>query len=191
MTDNSFPTLTVTLPSWVVEMCPPGSTYPTDTHRMALVISLARANVARSTGGPFGAAIFDRGTGQVIAPGVNLVVSARAAVAHAEMVAIALAGQALASFDLGVGTELVTSVEPCAMCLGALPWSGVGRMVSGAREEDARSVGFDEGDKPEDWVQSLQRRGIEVVRDVGREDAVAVLLAYVRAGGVIYNGRIR
>jgi tRNA(Arg) A34 adenosine deaminase TadA len=172
------------------EVCPDGAAYATVEERMSLVIELARTNVARQTGGPFGAAVFDVDTGKLIAPGVNLVVSTHAALAHAEMLAIALAGQALESFDLGVrATELVSSTEPCAMCLGAIPWSGVARLVCGARDEDARRIGFDEGDKPADWIGLLGRRGIEVVQDVFRSEATAVLEGYARAGGPIYNGR--
>jgi tRNA(Arg) A34 adenosine deaminase TadA len=75
------------------------------------------------------------------------------------------------------------------MCLGALPWSGVARVVTAARDEDARAVGFDEGDKPAGWTASLQVRGIEVVGDVRRAEAAEVLRAYQRLGGLIYNGR--
>jgi tRNA(Arg) A34 adenosine deaminase TadA len=189
---SAFPSLSVSLPDWMSEMCQPGAIFDAVDERMALVIELARTNVARQTGGPFGAAVFDSETGEVIAAGVNLVVSAHAALAHAEMLAISLAGQALESFDLGVrATELVSSTEPCAMCLGAIPWSGVRRLVCGARDEDARRIGFDEGDKPADWIGLLRRRGIEVVRDVFRSEATAVLDDYARAGGPIYNGRGR
>jgi tRNA(Arg) A34 adenosine deaminase TadA len=187
---SAFPSLTVALPDWMSEVCRPGAVFATLEQRMGLVIELARTNVARQTGGPFGAAVFDIGTGEVIAPGVNLVVSAHAALAHAEMLAIAVAGRALESFDLGVrATELVTSTEPCAMCLGAIPWSGVRRLVCGARDEDARRIGFDEGDKPSDWIGCLRTRGIDVVQDVSRSEATAVLEDYARAGGTIYNGR--
>jgi len=187
---SAFPILTVTLPDWMSEVCRPGAIFATVDERMALVIELARTNVARQTGGPFGAAVFDIETGEVLAPGVNLVVSAHAALAHAEMLAIALAGRALESFDLGVrATELVSSTEPCAMCLGAIPWSGVRRLVCGARDEDARRIGFDEGDKPADWIALLRARGIDVVQDVSRSEATAVLEDYARSGGPIYNGR--
>ena len=187
---SGFPSLTVSLPDWMSEVCRPGAIFATVDERMALVIELARTNVARETGGPFGAAIFDIETGEVIAPGVNLVVSAHAALAHAEMLAIAVAGRALESFDLGVReTELVTSTEPCAMCLGAIPWSGVRRLVCGARDEDARRIGFDEGDKPGGWIALLRTRGIVVVQDVFRSEATAVLEEYARSGGPIYNGR--
>jgi tRNA(Arg) A34 adenosine deaminase TadA len=158
--------------------------------RMGLAIELAKQNVAAGTGGPFGAAVFDVQDGTLIAPGVNLVAATNTAVAHAEMVAIAIAGRVLGSFDLGPRpTELVTSVEPCAMCLGTVPWSGVERLVCGARDEDARAIGFDEGDKPGKWSEKLTARGIEVIMDVRRDEAAAVLMAYTQAGGVIYNGR--
>lgn len=187
---SGFPSLTVSLPDWILEVCRPGAIFATVDERMALVVELARTNVARQTGGPFGAAVFDTETGEVIAPGVNLVVSAHAALAHAEMLAIALAGRALESFDLGVrATELVSSTEPCAMCLGAIPWSGVRRLVCGARDEDARRIGFDEGDKPADWISLLRTRGIDVIQDVFRSEATAVLEGYARSGGPIYNGR--
>jgi tRNA(Arg) A34 adenosine deaminase TadA len=74
------------------------------------------------------------------------------------------------------------------MCLGALPWAGIHSLVCGAREEDARAVGFDEGDKPADWIAGLERRGIRVTRDVRREEARQILEDYVRRGGVVYNG---
>ncbi|MGH8928208.1 MAG: nucleoside deaminase [Acidimicrobiia bacterium] len=186
----SFPSLAVELPPWIGEVCQPGIVYPTVDSRMDLAIALARANITHRTGGPFGAAVFDNESGEIIAPGVNLVVSTRAAVAHAEMVAIALASRALESFDLGIKpTVLVASTEPCAMCLGAVPWSGVAGLVCGATDQDARRIGFDEGDKPEDWTALLQRRGIEVTLGVGRARAAAVLEDYARSGGLIYNGR--
>lgn len=179
--------LRLRLPAWVAEMLP--ATVPDDTAAMRLAIDLARRNVEQDTGGPFGAVVADA-DGRVIAVGVNLVVPESNPTAHAEIVAIALAGQALGSFDLGASgpATLFSSVEPCAMCLGAVPWSGVARLVCGARDEDARAVGFDEGDKPPDWAGALVRRGVTVLRDALREDAAEVLRAYAEAGGPIYNG---
>ena len=75
------------------------------------------------------------------------------------------------------------------MCLGATPWSGVRGPVCGARDEDASAIGFDEGEKPIQWVPALERRGITVVRDVLREEAASVLREYVENGGEIYNAR--
>lgn len=160
---------------------------------MRFVIELARRNIEHCTGGPFGAAVFEAQSGRVVGVGVNLVETSNCSLAHAEMIAIALAQQTAGGYDLGAQGlprhELVTSTEPCAMCLGAIPWSGLRRVVCGARGEDAAAIGFDEGAKPADWVGELRRRGIEVVRDVLREEARAVLQQYANAGGLIYNPR--
>jgi tRNA(Arg) A34 adenosine deaminase TadA len=75
------------------------------------------------------------------------------------------------------------------MCLGAISWSGARRVVCGARESDARAIGFDEGPKLSDWVSALASRGIEVIRDVCRSEAREVLRRYAEAGGPIYNAR--
>jgi len=161
---------------------------------MELAITLAANNV-KNNGGPFGAAVFEQQSGRLVAPGINLVLQTNCSVVHAEIVAIILAQQQVANFDLGAeglpGYELVTTVEPCAMCLGAIPWSGISSLVCGARDEDARSIGYDEGDKPADWPRKLQSRTISVTRDILRNRAKAVLQQYLDAGGIIYNGRIR
>jgi tRNA(Arg) A34 adenosine deaminase TadA len=156
-------------------------------------VELSRLNVRNGTGGPFGAAIFERETGRLLAPGVNLVVGSGCSVFHAEMVAVMVAQKVLETFDLGSEGlppyELVASTEPCAMCLGATPWSGVRHLVCGARDEDARAVGFDEGAKMAEWVGSLEDRGISVELGVLRDEAVAVLREYAALGGEIYNSR--
>ena len=182
------------LPAWVEgSLAGEDRTYPAVEDRMRLVVGLARENVRRGTGGPFGAAIFERETGRLLAPGVNLVVGSCCSVFHAEMVAIMIAQKILGNFDLGDASvpayELVTSTEPCAMCLGATPWSGVRGLVCGARDEDASAVGFDEGAKPPEWVSALEGRGIAVTLDVLREEAAGVLREYTALGGEIYNSR--
>lgn len=160
--------------------------------RVRFVIDLARQNIEHRTGGPFGAAVFEAATGRVAGVGVNLVEASSCSMAHAEMVAIAMAQQTVGNYDLGAGGglyELATSTEPCAMCLGAIPWSGLRRVVCAAHGEDAAAIGFDEGAKPGDWVGELRKRGIEVVRDVLRDEARAVLQLYARSDGLIYNPR--
>ena len=189
-----FPTLELSLPSWLEEYVEnSGRIFPSIEDRMRFVVGLSRMNVRHETGGPFGAAVFDRETGELLAPGVNLVTTANCSVAHAEIVALIIAQQASGSFDLGepgrLHYELVASTEPCAMCLGATPWSGVRGLVTGARGEDAEAIGFDEGAKPPDWVRSLEKRGITVTRDVLRDEAAAVLREYAASDGEIYNPR--
>ncbi len=189
-----FPRATVSLPGWVEELLSDlGREYPTEEDRMRLVVELSRSNVDHGTGGPFGAGIFDLNTNRLVAPGVNLVATANLSAAHAEMVATMISQQVVGHFDLGgeglPPYELVASTKPCAMCFGATPWSGVRRLVCGAREEDARAIGFDEGPKTPDWVASLEQRGISVARDVCRDEASAVLRYYAEKGGMIYNAR--
>lgn len=160
--------------------------------KMQFVVDLARRNINEKSGGPFAAAVFETDTGRLVAPGVNIVETQNCSIAHAEMMAIALAQQTVGCYDLGsdsVSRELITSTEPCAMCLGAIPWSGVRRVVCAARGDDACAIGFDEGAKPANWAAALQERHIEVVRDVLRPQARAVLQHYRDSGGAIYNGR--
>lgn len=189
-----FPEITVRLPDWVSELLAGRQEiYPTVEDRMRLAVELSRLNSQHGTGGPFGAVVFESASGRLLAPGVNLVTSLNCSVLHAEVVAIMIAQRSVGDFDLGgVGRpryELVASTEPCAMCLGATPWSGVMRLVCGARAEDVERIGFDEGMKPEGWTASLEERGIAVVRDVLQDEAAAVLREYSEGQGEIYNGR--
>jgi tRNA(Arg) A34 adenosine deaminase TadA len=159
------------------------------SERMQLAIALSRESVLQETGGPFGAVVVHEQTGEVVSVGINLVTRAGLSIAHAEMVALSLAQLSMGQWNLShTGPmQLVTSCEPCAMCFGALPWSGISSLVCGARKRDAEAAGFDEGDKPGQWVRSLQRRGIEVERGVLRSEAAEVLTYYRDNGGPIYN----
>lgn len=188
------PLLTLTLPDWLdAALRERPSQFTTVGERMSLVLDLARANVERGAGGPFGAAVFERDSGRLISAGVNMVMPMNCCVLHAEVVAIIAAQRKLATFDLGSNglpaLELVASTEPCVMCYGAATWSGVRRLVCGARDEDARAIGFDEGAKTPQWREALRARGVEVIEDVMRAEAADVLKLYRHRGGVIYNAR--
>ena len=182
--------LRLALPEWAAEFAAGTGPKASVEERMRLAIELSRRNACRG-GGPFGAAVFDVQSGALISVGVNLVTACNCSAAHAEVVALSLAQARLGSYDLSAAgsrrCELVSSTEPCAMCLGAVPWSGVARLVCGARDEDARAIGFDEGAKPADWIEAFARRGIVVVRDVLRAEATEVLSDYAADGGVIYS----
>jgi tRNA(Arg) A34 adenosine deaminase TadA len=193
---NALPqnVITLSLPPWLERALPPPDTaFPTVEDRMRFVIGLAEQNIAAGTGGPFAAAVFNGGTGRLIAVGVNLVTFLNSSVAHAEIIATMLAQQSAGTYDLGgyglPPLELVSSTEPCAMCMGAIPWSGVRRLVCGAAGEDVTNIGFDEGAKPVEWQRELEVRGIAVVRNVCRAEAVAVLRRYAEQDGIIYNAR--
>ena len=159
--------------------------------RMRVAIDLSAQNLLEHTGGPFGALVVERDTGLVIALGVNRVEPAQCSSAHAEIVALSLAQQTMATWNLseaGRGAlELVSSCEPCAMCLGAIPWSGVSSLLCGANKADAEAAGFDEGDRPDAWTEKLQARGIAVTTELLRAEAADVLDQYARSGQTIYS----
>jgi tRNA(Arg) A34 adenosine deaminase TadA len=182
-------TLTITLPSWVDALAAPGTVCVGDEAKMRLAIALARENVLRDTGGPFGSAIFERGTGRLVAVGVNSVVRLNNSVLHAESVAIMLAEAKLGKWSLAEPEhELFTSCAPCAMCLGATLWSGVKRLVIAASKEDAEALDFDEGPVFAESYAHLARRGVEIEADVLRSEAQEVFALYKARGGEIYNG---
>lgn len=159
---------------------------------MRLAISIARVNVERETGGPFGAAIFERDSGRVVAVGMNSVVRLNNSTLHGEILAFMMAQQQIGSYTLsrpgGRLHDIYTSCEPCAMCLGATLWSGVKRVVYGATRDDAVQLDFEEGPVFEASYQYLEDRGVEIVGPRLRHEARAVLDLYRARGGKIYNG---
>ena len=107
---------------------------------MREAIRLAEASL-RNRGGPFGCVVVRRG--RVVGRGQNPVTADNDPTAHAEMVAIRAACQALGTFQLN-DCELYTSCEPCPMCLGAIYWARLGRVFYGSNRKDAAAIGFDD-----------------------------------------------
>ena len=181
--------LHITLPIWVLELDVGGRDFSTDAAKVGFAVELSNYNVERQSGGPFGAAVFSA-THQLIAVGVNRVVRQSCSLAHAETMAYMLAQQRLQRFRLnedGGPITLATSAQPCCQCYGATMWAGIDRLLIGARSEDVETLTpFDEGPLPADWLGELDKRGIEVVRDVEREAACAVLKRYGELGGPNY-----
>lgn len=191
MKDGGGRTIRITLPDWLDEVVDWNAALRSDEERMRLAIRLSRENVERGTGGPFGAVVVEAASGRLVGVGTNSVVRLDNCVLHAEVVAIMSAQQRVGSYTLAAAGmpahELFTSCEPCAMCLGATLWSGVQRLVCGATREDATRLSFDEGPVFEQSYHYLQERGIEVVREVLRDEARDVLVRYGESGGPIYN----
>lgn len=188
----TIPPIRVDYPDWVEGLVDWDRRYTGDEEKMRLAIDVSRENVRHGTGGPFGAAIFEQGTGALVSVGMNSVVRLNNCTLHGEMVAIMAAQARLECFTLrshdGPAYELVTSCEPCAMCLGATLWSGVRRVVCGAHRDDARRLNFDEGPVFPESHAYLEARGIEIVHGVLRDEANAVLELYRSSKGIIYNG---
>lgn len=186
-----MPAIKIDFPVWVETFVEWEKSYATDEDKMSLAVNLAVENVRRSTGGPFGAAIFDSVTGKILSVGLNQVVRLNNSNLHAETTAIMMAQARLESFTLNssdrVKYELFTSCEPCCMCLGATLWSGVSRIVCAATKQDAAEIGFDEGPVYESSYRYLEERGIRVKRGLMRREAVKAFDLYRETGGVIYN----
>ena len=102
-------------------------------------LELARDNVERGDGGPFGALVAR--DGRIIAEGWNRVVVDHDPTAHAEILAIRAACRELGHFHLE-GCTLYASSEPCPMCLAAAYWARVDRIVFANTREQATAIGF-------------------------------------------------
>ncbi len=178
------------LPIWLIEFQSEWVNTLSDEKKMNFVLEAARNNVLNKTGGPFAAAIVDCVSGELLALGVNLVTNTNNAILHAEVVAIMLAQNKLKTYDLGKEGlhqhELISSSEPCAMCVGATHWSGVQRLVYAACVEDAQAIGFDEGPISPTWKQEFMQRDIDIIPELNRDAAIEILKLYKNSGGVLY-----
>ncbi len=104
-------------------------------------IRLAGRAVRDGRGGPFGAVVVKDGA--IIGQGINEVIGAKDATAHAEMLAIRAACRRLGSHRLD-GCALFSSCEPCPMCEAAVLWARIERVYFAATREDAARAGFDD-----------------------------------------------
>jgi tRNA(Arg) A34 adenosine deaminase TadA len=187
--------ITLSIPDWVAREL---SHYPefllTHEDRMRMIIHFSKLNFEYGTGGPFAAAVFEQNTGKLISVGVNVVVPSNCSSAHAEIMALSIAQKKLETFDLGSPSmsshELVVNWRPCAMCYGAVLWSGVRSLViAGSGKELEEITGFDEGSVHPDWKEELRKRKINVIDNVLSEEACKVFHAFTESNGFVYNPR--
>lgn len=192
---SHLPCFTLNLPHWVeAELRQLPEYLPALEDRMAAVLRFARLNTEHQSGGPFAAGVFERDSGKLIIIGVNRVMPLNCSSAHAEITALTLAQQMLGTFDLGgpdlPAHQLVVNWSPCAMCFGAVLWSGIRSLViAGADDEMMAITGFDEGPMPQNWREELAKRGIEFIEGLMREEALDGFRKFAATGAVVYNGR--
>lgn len=120
-------------------------------------IRLSVENV-RNGGGPFGAVIVK--DGQIVASGVNRVTDQNDPTAHAEVNAIRTACEALQTFDL-TGCEIYSSCEPCPMCLGAIYWARLSKLVFANTKNDARDINFDDSFIYDEIALPFEKRNLK------------------------------
>lgn len=184
----------LTQPAWLAEewLAEQGQRpAPNDDHsRLAQVLELAELTVRHGSGGPFAAAVYALDSGELLSAAVNTVVSSHCAAAHAELQALSLAQQKVGNHTLSKRPcVLVSSSEPCTMCLGALAWSGVQQLVFSSSRQDVEQIGFDEGPLTPDWREQLASRGIQVAGPMLADRGRQVLAQYQSLQGEIYNAR--
>jgi tRNA(Arg) A34 adenosine deaminase TadA len=124
----------------------------------------------KNEGGPFGAVIVKNG--EIVAEANNRVVLSSDPTAHAEILAIRRASELLKTHDLG-GCVLYSSCEPCPMCLGAIYWAGIKRVVYACNRLDAAEAGFDDDFIYREIMLDPADRKVEFVR-INNAEAEAV-----------------
>jgi guanine deaminase len=137
-------------------------------------IELSRQGMESNEGGPFGAVVVR--DGKVLGEGWNRVVASGDPTAHAEVTAIRNAAAANGHFDLS-GATIYASCEPCPMCLAAIHWARIGRIVYAAACGDAAGIGFDDGEIFDELRRAPHQRRV-VAEQALREEAQAVMLAW-------------
>ena len=133
---------------------------------MQQAIALATENVVHGRGGPFGAVVVKDDA--VIAVGANQVAATNDPTAHAEIVAIRNACQALGTFQL-TGCDMYTSCEPCPMCLAAIYWARCRAIYYGNDASDAARAGFDDSVLYEQMNRPHDQRSLPITRLLGDE----------------------
>lgn len=137
---------------------------------MGRAIELSVERMRSGKGGPFGAVIVK--DGEIIAEGFNQVTSANDPTAHAEVTAIRAACAKLGRFDLK-GYEIYTSCEPCPMCLAAIYWARLDRIVYANDRDQAAAIGFDDEFLYREIPKSIADRSIPTERFMAQEARAA------------------
>lgn len=135
---------------------------------MQQAIALSLENVRSGTGGPFASLVVRAGS--VLASGTNQVTTLRDPTAHAEVVAIRAACQAIGSFQLS-DCELYTTCEPCPMCMGAIYWARLSKVYYASTRRDAAQVGFDDSLIYDELALASEARKIPMIQ-IMREQAL-------------------
>lgn len=138
--------------------------------------ALAEAQAAAASGEvPVGAVVFDPALGRVVAQARNSPIRLHDPTAHAEILALRAAGEALRNYRLS-GLVLAVTLEPCAMCAAAISHARIGRLVMGARDPKGGAV--EHG--PRLFEQRTLHHQPLVTADVLAEESAALLRGFFR-----------
>lgn len=109
-----------------------------DETYMRIALDLAQA-AAQAGEAPIGAVIVDPASGEVVATAHNQPIALTDPTAHAEILAIRQAARLRGNYRL-MGLRLYVTLEPCAMCAGAISHARLGRVVFGASDPKGGAV---------------------------------------------------
>src|SRR5262245_43272828 len=146
-----------------------------DEAHMARALELAAA-AGEAGEAPIGCVIVDE-TGAVIAGGANAPIASHDPTAHAEIVALRKAAAALQNYRLKPNLTLYVTLEPCAMCAGAISNARIARLVYGA--SDAKGGGVEHGARVFD--QPTCHWKPTITSGVGAEPAAKMLKDFFKA----------
>ena len=153
---------------------------------MELSIEQAGKTMRKGIGGPFGAAIVNRKTGEIVCVTSNHVLADNDPTAHAEICAIRLACRILDTFDL-TGYTIYATGYPCPMCMGAIIWANLDKVIYAGEPGDADRIGF-----RDDWIYQFIEEGCEndlvvpVEADEQAREKVLELYKEYSKGGEMY-----
>jgi tRNA(Arg) A34 adenosine deaminase TadA len=146
-----------------------------DLRTMRIALELAQAAAAAGEA-PIGAVVIDPATGEVLGQAGNSPIGLHDPTAHAEILALRRAGERTGNYRL-TGMTLVVTLEPCAMCAGAISHARIGRLVYGAA--DPKGGGVAHG--PKFFEQPTCHWRPQVTGGVMAEESAALLKGFFRA----------
>lgn len=140
-------------------------------------LALGQAQAAAAAGeAPIGAVIVDPATDEVVALAHNAPIAGHDPSAHAEILSLRLAGRKLGNYRL-TGLEMFVTLEPCAMCAGAISHARIGRLVYGASDPKGGAILHG----PRFFEQPTCHWRPEVTGGVLAEQSAALLKGFFRA----------
>jgi tRNA(Arg) A34 adenosine deaminase TadA len=147
-----------------------------DEEWMARALACAR-RAAEAGETPVGAVIVDEATGEVVAEAHNAPIAAHDPTAHAEIGAIRAAAAKLGNYRLRPGLTLYVTLEPCAMCAGAIAAARIARLVYGAADEKGGAVAHG----PRFFAQPTCHWRPSIAAGVGADESADLLRKFFRA----------
>jgi tRNA(Arg) A34 adenosine deaminase TadA len=150
-------------------------TDPRDTRFMTRALELAHA-AAEAGEAPIGALVVDPATDEIVAEAHNGPIAGDDPTAHAEILALRAAAAKRGNYRL-TGLELYVTLEPCAMCAGAISHARIGRLVYGARDAKGGAVAHG----PAFFSQPTCHWRPEVVSGILADESATLLRGFFRA----------